>query len=328
MINRRKLLTSLGAMALACPRAARTEPARKMTRIGVVVIGWTSDDITGPLPRSPNVRMFLRGMAELGYVYGRDFVTEPRGIENLAAVAELVDLKCDVIVATGGGATLTLLKQATRTIPVVMTAAPDPVSQGYVQSLARPGGNFTGMSLQSTELTGKRLELLKELNPAAEIAAVFWDTSKSELWPTAQKAGQAQGWKMVSVQIGDPSEIGKCFKVAADAGAGALLIPASAILFSRAREVAELAAQSRIPALYELRPYVDAGGLASYGPDIEEIWRHAATYVDKILKGANPADLPIEQPTKFELAINARAAKSLGLTVPPSILVRADQIIE
>jgi len=328
MVNRRKFLASVGAAALAWPKAARTQAARKMSRIGVVVIGGTSDDMTGPLPRNRNVRQFLRGMAELGYVYGRDFVTEPRGIESLATVAELVDLKCDLIVATGGGATLTLLKQATRTIPVIMTAAPDPVAQGYVQSLARPGGNFTGMSLQSLELTGKRLELLKELNPAAETIAVFWDTSVSELWPTAQKEGQAKGWKMVSVEIRDPSEIARGFKVAADAGAGALLIPASVNLFSRAKEVAELAAQNRIPAMYELRPYVDAGGLASYGADIEEIWRHAATYVDKILKGADPAELPIEQPTKFELAINARAAKSLGLTVPPSILVRADQIIE
>jgi len=328
MVNRRKFLASVGAAALAWPKAARTQAARKMSRIGVVVIGGTSDDMTGPLPRNRNVRQFLRGMAELGYVYGRDFVTEPRGIESLATVAELVDLKCDLIVATGGGATLTLLKQATRTIPVIMTAAPDPVAQGYVQSLARPGGNFTGMSLQSLELTGKRLELLKELNPAAETIAVFWDTSVSELWPTAQKEGQAKGWKMVSVEIRDPSEIARGFKVAADAGAGALLIPASVNLFSRAKEVAELAAQSRIPAMYELRPYVDAGGLASYGADIEEIWRHAATYVDKLLKGADPAELPIEQPTKFELAINARAAKSLGLTVPPSILVRADQIIE
>jgi putative ABC transport system substrate-binding protein len=328
MVNRRKFLASVGAAALAWPKAARTQAARKMSRIGVVVIGGTSDDMTGPLPRNRNVRQFLRGMAELGYVYGRDFVTEPRGIESLATVAELVDLKCDLIVATGGGATLTLLKQATRTIPVIMTAAPDPVAQGYVQSLARPGGNFTGMSLQSLELTGKRLELLKELNPAAETIAVFWDTSVSELWPTAQKEGRAKGWKMVSVEIRDPSEIARGFKVAADAGAGALLIPASVNLFSRAKEVAELAAQSRIPAMYELRPYVDAGGLASYGADIEEIWRHAATYVDKLLKGADPAELPIEQPTKFELAINARAAKSLGLTVPPSILVRADQIIE
>jgi putative ABC transport system substrate-binding protein len=133
---------------------------------------------------------------------------------------------------------------------------------------------------------------------------------------------------MVSVEIRDPSEIAKSFKIAVDAGAGALLVPASAILFSRAKEVAEFAAQSRIPAVYELRPFVESGGLVSYGADIEEIWRHAATYVDKILNGANPAELPIEQPTKFELAINARAASSLGLTVPPSILVRADQIIE
>jgi ABC-type uncharacterized transport system substrate-binding protein len=328
MINRRKLLVSIGMAAAAWPGTARTQSARKVMRIGVVVIGGTSDDMTGPLPRNRNVRMFLRGMAELGYVYGRDFITEPRGIENLATVAELVDLKCDVIVATGGGNTLTLLKQATRSIPVVMTAAPDPVAQGYVQSLARPGGNFTGMSLQSTELTGKRLEILKELNPAAKTAAVFWDQSKVELWPTAQKIGQAQGWKMVSVEIRDPSEIAKGFKMATDAGAGALLIPASAILFSRAGEVAELAAQSRIPAMYELRPYVDAGGLVSYGADIEEIWRHAATYVEKIMKGANPADLPIEQPTKFELAINARAARALGLKVPPSIVVRADHVIE
>jgi putative ABC transport system substrate-binding protein len=328
MINRRKLLASIGIAAGVWPGTARTQSARKVVRIGVVVIGGTSDDMTGPLPRNRNVRSFLRGMAELGYIFGRDFVTEPRGIENLATVAELVDLKVDVIVATGGGNTLTLLKQATRSIPVVMTAAPDPVTQGYVQSLARPGGNFTGMSLQSLELTGKRLELLKELNPAAGIAAVFWDASKTELWPLAQQVGEAQGWKMVSVEIRDPSEIAKGFKVAADAGAGGLLIPASSILFSRAREVAELAAQSRIPAMYELRPYVDAGGLASYGADIEEVWRHAATYVDKIMKGANPAELPIEQPTKFELAINARAAKSLGLAVPPSILVRADHVIE
>ncbi len=328
MLDRRRFAGAIAGAALAWPMSARSQSARKVARIGVVVIGGTSDEMTGPLPRNRNVRQFLRGMAELGYAYGRDFVTEPRGIENLTTVAELVDLKCDVIVATGGGATLTLLKQATRTIPVVMTAAPDPVAQGYVQSLARPGGNFTGMSLQSLELTGKRLQLLKELNPAAETAAVFWDTSKSELWPTAQTVGQAQGWKMVSVEVRDPSEIAKGFKIAVDAGAGALLVPATAILFSRAKEVAELAAQSRIPAMYELRPYVDAGGLASYGADIEDIWRRAATYVDKILKGAKPAELPIEQPTKFELVVNARAAKALDLTVPASILVRADQIIE
>jgi putative ABC transport system substrate-binding protein len=267
-------------------------------------------------------------MAELGYVFGRDFVTEPRGIDDIASVVELVGLNVDMIVATGGGATLSLLKQATVTVPIIMTAAPDPVRQGFVQSLARPGGNFTGMSLQSLELTGKRLQILKELAPAAVAAAVFWEPSNPELWPIAQTFGQTQGWKLVSVEIRDPSEIATAFKVAADAGAGALLIPASGILFSRASQITELAALSRLPAIYELRPFVDAGGLISYGADIEDIWRRAATYADRILKGAKTTELPIEQPTKFEFVVNARAARTLNLTIPPSILIRADQTIE
>jgi putative ABC transport system substrate-binding protein len=299
-----------------------------MARIGIVSIGGPTADMAGPLPRNQNVRAFLRGMAELGYAYGRDFVTEPRGTDGIQSIAELVDLKVDMIVATGGGATLPSLKQATNTIPIIMTAAPDPVNQGYVQSLARPGGNFTGMSLQSLELTGKRLQILRELVPDAESAGIFWDRSNFELWPIAQTFGQTQGWKLVSVEIRDPSEITTAFKVAADAGVRALLIPASGILFSRASQIAELAAASRLPTIYELRPFVDAGGLVSYGADIEDIWRRAATYVDKILKGATPAELPIEQPTKFELVVNARAARALNLTVPPFILIRADHIIE
>jgi putative ABC transport system substrate-binding protein len=255
-------------------------------------------------------------------------VTEPRGTDSIPLVAELVGLNVDMIVATGGGTTLSSLKQATNNIPIIMTAAPDPVKQGFAQSLARPGGNFTGMSLQSLELTGKRLEILKELVPTADAAAVFWEPSGPELWPIAQAFGQTQGWKLISVEVRDPSEIMTAFKVAADAGAGALLIPASGILFSRASQITELAALSRIPAIYELRPFVDTGGLVSYGADIEDIWRRAATYVDKILKGANPTELPIEQPTKFELAVNARAARALNLTVPPSILIRADHVIE
>jgi putative tryptophan/tyrosine transport system substrate-binding protein len=274
------------------------------------------------------VRAFLRGMAEFGYVFGRDFVTEPRGIDDIPSVAELVGLNVDMIVATGGGTTLSSLKQATDTIPIIMTAAPDPVRQGLVRSLARPGGNFTGMSLQSLELTGKRLQILKELAPTAVAAAVFWEPSSPELWPMAQTFGQTQGWKLVSVEIRDPSEIATAFKIAADAGVGAVLIPASGILFSRASQITELAAQSRLPAIYELRPFVDAGGLISYGADIEDIWRRAATYADRILKGAKTTELPIEQPTKFELVVNARAARALNLTIPPSILISADQTIE
>lgn len=328
MIDRRRIIRSIGVAALAWPVSARTQTARRVARIGIVSVGGRSADMTGPLPRNSNVRSFLRGMAELGYVFGRDFVTEPRGIDEIPLVAELVSLNVDMIVATGGGATLSLLKQATDTVPIIMTAAPDPVRQGFVQSLAHPGGNFTGMSLQSLELTGKRLQILKELAPAVETAAIFWEPSNPELWPIAQTFGQTQGWKLVSVEIRDPSEIVTAFKAAADAGAGALLIPASGMLFSRASQIAELTAQSRLPAIYELRPFVDAGGLMSYGADIEDIWRRAATYADRILKGARTTELPIEQPTKFEFVVNARAARALNLTIPPSILIRADQTIE
>jgi putative tryptophan/tyrosine transport system substrate-binding protein len=327
-MDRRRVIVSIGSVALAWPVSAHTQPARRVARIGIVSVGGPSAEMTGPLPRNRNVRAFLRGMAELGYVYGRDFVTEPRGTDGVPVVAELVSLQVDIIVATGGGTTLSLLKQATTAIPIVMTAAPDPVGQGFAQSLARPGGNFTGMSLQSLELTGKRLQLLKELVPAAETVAVFWDPSSPELWPVAQASGQTLGWKLLSVEIRDSAEIAAAFQTAANAGADALLIPASGLLFSRADQIAKLAALSRLPTMYELRPFVDSGGLVSYGANIEGIWRHAATYVDKILRGATPAELPIEQPTRFELVLNSRVATALGLTIPPSIQIRTDEMIE
>jgi putative tryptophan/tyrosine transport system substrate-binding protein len=328
MIDRRRVIGSIGVVALAWPLPARTQPSRRVARIGIVSAGGPSADMTGALPKNRNARAFLRGMAELGYVYGRDFVTEPRGTDAMPAVADLVGLQVDVIVATGAGAVLSLLKAATTTIPIVMTAAPDPVGQGFVQNLARPGGNFTGMSLQSLELTGKRLQLLKELVPGAETVGILWDSTGPELWPVAQAFGQTRGWKLLSVEIRDSREIAAAFNTAADAGAGALLVPASALLFSRTSQIAELAALRRIPTMYELRPFVDSGGLVSYGANIEDIWRSAATYVDKILRGARPAELPIEQPTKFEFVINSRAATALGLTIPPSILISADEVID
>ncbi|AMN42034.1 ABC transporter substrate-binding protein [Rhodoplanes sp. Z2-YC6860] len=284
--------------------------------------------MTGPLPSNRNVRAFLRGMAELGYVFGRDFVTEPRGTEAATSIAELANLHVDMIVATGGGATLSLLKQATNTIPIIMTASPDPVKQGFVQNLARPGGNFTGMSLQSLELTGKRLQILKEIVPGAVTVAVFWEPNNPELWSIAQASAQVQGWKPLSVEIRDPSDIAMAFKTAAEGGVGALLIPSSGLLFSRAKQITELAARHRLPVVYELRQFVDVGGLVSYGANIEEIWRRAASYADKLMNGASPAELPIEQPTKFELVVNSRTAKALGLTIPPAVLIRADDVIE
>jgi putative ABC transport system substrate-binding protein len=327
-MDRRRVIGSIGVVALAWPLPARTQPSRRVARIGIVSAGGPSADMAGPQPNNRYVRAFLRGMAELGYIFGRDFVTEPRGTDAMPAVADLVGLQVDVIVATGAGAVLSLLKQATTTIPIVMTAANDPVGQGFVQSLAHPGGNFTGMSLQSLELTGKRLQLLKELVPGAETVGILWDSTSPKSWPVAQAVGLTNGWKLLSVEIRDFREIAAAFNTAADAGAGALLVPASALLFSRARQIAELAALRRLPTMYELRPFVDSGGLVSYGANIEDIWRSAATYVDKILRGARPAELPIEQPTKFELVINSRAATALGLTIPPSILISADEVID
>jgi len=328
MLDRRRVIVSIGGAALAWPLPARAQPSRRVARIGIVSVGGPSADMTGALPNNRNVRAFLRGMAELGYIYGRDLVTEPRGTDAMPAVADLVGLQVDVIVATGAGTTLSLLKEAATTIPIVMTAAPDPVGQGFVQNLARPGGNFTGMSLQSLELTGKRLQLLKELVPGAETVGILWDSTSPELWPVAQAFGQTRGWKLLSVEIRDFREIAAAFNTAADAGVGALLVPASGLLFSRTSQIAELAALRRLPTMYELRPFVDSGGLVSYGANIEDIWRSAATYVDKILRGARPAELPIAQPTKFELVINSRAATALGLTIPPSILIRADEVID
>ena len=230
------------------------------------------------------------------------------------------------MIVSGPG--LPALKQATSTIPIVMTAASDPVASGYVQSLRHPGGNITGLSLQSIETTGKRLELLKELVPPAAPVAVLWERPGLLYWQAAEAAARARGGSCVSIEIRDAGEIEAAFSAATDARAGALLVFSTPLFFPQARRLAELAARSRLPAMYELRQHVEAGGLISYGADINEIWRRGAVFVDKILKGAKPGDLPVEQPSKFELVVNLRAAKALGLTIPPSLLLRADQVIE
>ena len=222
--------------------------------------------------------------------------------------AELVRLQVDVIV--GAGPALPALKQATATIPIVMTAALDPVEEGLVQSLGHPGGNFTGLSHQMAETTGKRLELLKEIVPGAAPVAVLWDPRGGLLsWQAAEAAARERGWKLLSLEIRDAGEVEGAFKAATGARAGALLVFAGGLLDRHARRIAELAAGSGLPAMYDLRPYVEAGGLISYSADLIEIWRRAAVFVDKILKGAKPGDLPVEQPTTFELVINSRPPK-------------------
>jgi putative ABC transport system substrate-binding protein len=291
--------------------------------------------MVGPKPQNWAVNALLRGLRELGYVYGEHFVTEPLGAEgqperfpNLAA--DLVRLQVDVIVA--GGPVLAAFKQATSTIPIVMGGAGEPVLDGFVQSLGRPGGNFTGLSVQLVESTGKRLELLKELVPGAAPVAVLWSRLNpfrpSDAWQAAESAARERGWKLISLEIRDSGEIEGAFKAAGSGRAGALLVHPTGHLDRHAQRIAELAAKSRLPAMYGLRFYVEAGGLISYSADAREIWRRAAVFVDKILKGAKPGDLPVEQPTKFELVINLKAARSIGLTIPQQMLLRADEVMQ
>jgi putative tryptophan/tyrosine transport system substrate-binding protein len=330
-MDRRKFTAAVVLATLAARGAASAQPARRIYRIGILGLGTTSD-MAGPQPTWPSMKALLGGMKDLGYVYGEQFVTEPRGAggnpDRFPALAEeLVRLKVDVILA-GGGPTVPALKQATATIPIVMAASGDPVGDGYVQSLAHPGGNITGLSLQSTETTAKRLELLKELVPGPGPVAVFWNGASSPAWKATERLARERGWKVVSVEVRDADAIDAAFKAASDGHANAALVFAAGVLFPQAQRVAELAAKSRLPAMYELRQYVDAGGLISYGANITQIWRQAAGFVDKILKGAKAGDLPIEQPTKFELVINLKAARALGLKVPSAVLLRADEVIQ
>jgi putative ABC transport system substrate-binding protein len=328
-MQRRRLIGAVGLWAAAHKGVA--QPVRKVYRIGVVIAGLTAAEIAGPQTLSPSVNALLRGLRDLGYVYGEHFVIEPRSSEGKperfpSLAGELVASPVDVIVALGPA--LPALKQATSTIPIVMTGSADPVGQGFVQSLARPGGNITGLSLQSVDTVGKRLELLADLVRPAGPIAVLWDRYSLLHWQAAQAAARAKGWKLLSLEIRDTGEIEGAFAAARHARASALLVFNSALLDPQAGRITMLAARSRLPAMYGFRPYVEAGGLMSYGPDLVDNWRRAAVFVDKILKGAKPADLPVEQPIKFELVINLKAAKALGLTIPQSLLLRADEVIE
>jgi len=331
-MNRRAFIGSLAIGILPMPHIARAQLARKVYRIGILSSQDTIPEMTGPQPRSRITSGLLHGLRELGYVYGEHYVTEPRGsdggperFQDLAT--ELVRLQVDVIVAAGP--TLPALKRATSTIPVVTTGAGDPMRQGYAQSLARPGGNITGLSIQSTETTAKRLELLNELVPGTAALAMLWDPrSNVESWQAAQAAGRERGWKLLPLEARDAGDIERAFKAATGAHARALLVFPGALFDSHARRITALATKNRLPAMYAFRLYVEAGGLISYGADPFDNSRRAAVFVDKILKGAKPTDLPIEQPTKFELVINLKTAKALGLTIPPSLLGRADEIIQ
>ena len=330
MMNRRAFIAGVALGALVGPRIIPAQPARKVYRIGILGPRSSTSELVGPEARNPYVSALLRGLRELGYVYGEHFVTEPRGAEGKPErfpklVAELVRLQVDVIVA--GGPMLPALKHATSTIPVVMGGAGDPVGEGFVQSLGRPGGNFTGLSLQLLETTGKRLALLKELVPGAAPVAVLREPVNRLFWQAAENVAREQSWKLLSLEIRKAGEIEAAFKAAVAARAGALLVFPTGLLDPHAPRIAELAVKSRLPAMYGLRPYVEAGGLMFYGADVVEIWRRAAVFVDKILKGTKPGDLPVEQPTNFELVINLKAARSISLTIPQPVLLQATEVI-
>ena len=324
----------IALVALATSRPTTAQPGRKVARIGILSFAGGAGELTGPDPGRPSVKALLEGLRELGYVYGRDFVTEPRGGEGRpelwrGMVADIVRQPVDLIVAPGP--IMSMLKQATATIPIVMAGSSDPIGDGYVRSLSRPGGNITGLSLQEFDTIGKRLELLKELVPSPAPVAVLWNNWRPEsirYWQAAETTAQKRGWKLLSLEVQNATEVEGAFKTATNARAGSLLMSASRLFFGRAAQLANLAARSRLPVMYDLAEYVEAGGLISYGADVVDLWRRAAVYVDKILKGANPADLPVEQPSKFELVINRRAAAGLRLTIPPALLARANEVID
>jgi len=282
------------------------------------------------------VEAFLEGMRALGYVEGQDFVLEYRGAEGQFEgfpdlAAELVRLKVEVIVAQGTPAALAA-KHATTTIPIVMVGVGDPVGSGLVASLARPGGNITGLSNLSPELVRKQLEFLKDVRPTVSRVAVLWNPANPAshlMVRAADVAAQALGVQLhlVEARGRGPDAFDSAFAAMTNAHADALLVLADNIFFEHRRRLAELAAMSHLPTMYQGREHVEAGGLISYAASVPDVWRHGATYVDKILKGAKPADLPVEQPTRFELVINLKTAQALGITMPPSLLLLADEVI-
>lgn len=329
MNTRRRLVLALMAGALGSPFASFAQQPAKTARIGF---------LHPASPHGAEIRLqaFRDGLRELGYVEGKNLQLEVRWAEGKlerlpTLAAELVQAKVDVIVAATSPAVVAA-REATRTVPIVMPLSSDPVGDGLVASLARPGGNITGLSLMAPELGPKRLELLQELLPKVSHAvAVLWNPAYVGMrarFEEAQVAAPAVGLTVRSVEVRDTRELDAAFEAIIREHPDALLLLVDPFTISQRARIVAFAAEQRLPAIYESSDFADVGGLISYGPNAQDLYRRAATYVDKILRGAKPADLPIEQPTKFELVVNMRAAKALGIKFPDSILLRADKVIE
>lgn len=328
-MKRREFLGFAVAAIAIWPLATNAQPAAKIPRIGYLASNLANQ---GPL------EAFRQGLRDLGYVEGRNVVIEFRDaqgkLEPLQALAsELVALKVDVIVASSTAAALAA-KQATMIIPIVFGTVPDPVATGLVASLARPGGNVTGLSNLNADLIGKCLEYLTQAVPGAKRVAVlsqpgaFGERTEQEMLKAAEIAARALGIQIHFVEARGPSDIDKAFSEITLARPDAAIVLVSGMLLGERKRLVDLSASNRLPVLYTFRELADAGGLMSYGTSLSDLFRRAASYVDKILKGAKPADLPVEQPVKLELVINLKAAQALGLTVPPTLVARADQVIE
>jgi putative ABC transport system substrate-binding protein len=329
MNKRRKLIAGLGGVLLAGPAIAFAQPKDKVWRVGILATrnrpALLDADAFG---------QFMRGMRELGYVEGKNLQVEFRWAEGKyerlsGLAAELVQLKVDVIVAAGAQ-DIDAARKATSTIPIVMATSPDPVVSGFAKTLAHPGGNITGLTNFTVDISPKLFEMLQSMVPKLSRLAVMMNpvnSSHAGVLQSVESAAQKAGVKVLPVEARSAVEIERAFSTMAQAKAGGVLVPRDGFYIQQLDQIAKLAAKHRLPSISGYRQYVEAGGLMSYGQNAGESFRRAATYVDKIFKGAKPGDLPIEQPTTFELYINGRTAKALGLTIPQSLRISADKVL-
>jgi putative tryptophan/tyrosine transport system substrate-binding protein len=316
----------LAAISLNTASFAQAQPAKKMSSIGFLVPGTHSS-------YAARIDAFRQGLREAGYVEEQSISIEYRYADGKLdrlpeLVTELIKLKVDAIV-TGDTPAVQAAKNATRTIPIVMGNVADPVAVGIVMSLARPGGNITGLTTLAPELDGKRLELLKEMLPKLTRVVFIWDPTNSAMktrLKEVQSAAQALEMALQSLEVRNPKELESAFEAMMRERPSVLMVP-NTIVIAHGKQIVDFAAKNRLPLIYDTREFAEVSGLMSYGPSFPDLWLRAATYVDKILKGAKPADLPVEQPTKFELLINLKTAKAIGLTIPPHVLARADRVI-
>jgi ABC-type uncharacterized transport system substrate-binding protein len=327
-MNKQVIRLTLGALLFALCFPAEAQQLTKVPRIGFLLASSLSANLA-------RIKAFREGLRELGYVEEKNIVIELRSAEGKservrALAVELVRLKVDIIVSAGPAVTRPA-KEVTTTIPIVMAQDPDPVANGFINTLAHPGGNITGLSTLAPEISGKQLELLKEIVPRLSRLAVFGNSTRpgnAQALREIELAAKAFGVKVQYLDVLDSKDIETAFRAASKGHADAVLILGNPVATSQRPQIASLAVKNLLPAIYDRPEFVEDGGLITYSVSQNDLFRRAATYVDKILKGAKPADLPVEQPKKFEFIINLKAAKQIGLTIPPNVLARADRVIK